>query len=513
MNESENNGQAKGFKGLRSLGPKPGETSERPSAPERRVEAPKLPAAWSQQTDGHQQSSQPQSTTAPSPWRGWAVGLGVLAAIVLFFMWLVNQSPSKRAYPPPSIANQQQPSDANAGPIVTPPPPSNGPAITKPPVGSNLVFTSPQIRFCVFEDIRIKGAERVVDNYDQWSVDTFNAMVEDFNSRCGSFRYRSGALAPIEREAEGFRAELENEGRARMRGNPVRESTSDSTEIMGIEDDEPVAGADLPTEFPEKPEFQQVPLQPVATDDSAMESSSYDPESSSYSDQESLRQESLSYDERSSVELACITVKSRGPAAYGGCVSDQLRRLADAPRTPSTAGLSYDEKSAIELACITTKSRGPAEYNRCLVGQIDALADAPRQPSLAGLSYNEKSAIELACITKKSQGAATYNRCQTDQLNALAGGPREPSFAGLSYDEKSSIELACITRKSSGAAGYNRCLVDQLSQLDGAPRSPNMSGLSYQDRSSVELACISTKASGAASYNRCLTRQLNSIGR
>ena len=126
MNESENNGQAKGFKGLRSLGPKPGETSERPSAPERRVEAPKLPAAWSQQTDGHQQSSQPQSTTAPSPWRGWAVGLGVLAAIVLFFMWLVNQSPSKRAYPPPSIANQQQPSDANAGPIVTPPPPSNG---------------------------------------------------------------------------------------------------------------------------------------------------------------------------------------------------------------------------------------------------------------------------------------------------------------------------------------------------------------------------------------------------
>lgn len=510
MSEPENKDQAKGFKGLSSLASKPDKLAEPPG---RRAEAPKLPPTWSQSSDEPPPRSQAQSTTAASPWRGWVVGLGILGAVVLFFIWILNQSPPSRNYSSPSVASQQQPSSARAAPITSTPPPPSEPDITKPPVGRGLVFTSPQIRYCVFEDIRIKGAERVVDNYDQWSVDTFNAMVEDFNSRCGSFKYRSGALAPIEREAEGFRAELENEGRARLRIDPVSDAFSASSEVGDGEVANAVTSEDIPSEFPEVSESRESAVQPDHSVASTMDGFSAAPESAAYSGQEPVRQESLSYDERSSLELACIIVKSHGPAAYSGCIDDQLRQLAHAPRSPSTTGLSYDEKSAIDLACIARKSRGPAEYNRCLVGQLDAMADAPRQPSMAGLSYNEKSAIELACIVKKSQGAAAHNRCLADQVEVLASGPREPSMAGLSYDEKSSIELACITRKSSGAAGYNGCLIDQLDQLDGAPRSPNMSGLSYQERSSIELACITAKSSGAAAYNRCLTGQLSAIGR
>lgn len=512
MSEPENKDQAKGFKGLNSLASKPDRLSEPSSAPGRRAEASQLPPAWSQSSETPPQPRQAQSATAASPWRGWIVGLGISGAIALFFIWVMNQSPPRRTYSSPSVTSQQ-PSSARASPITRPAPSPSEPVITKPPVGSGLVFTSHQIRYCVFEDTRIKGAERVVDNYDQWSVDTFNAMVEDFNSRCGSFRYRSGALAPIEREAEGLRAKLENEGRARLRIRPSSGASSGSSEMVRTEISSAETGEDVPSEFSEVSELQEAPVQLDQSVASASEGFSTESESAVYSSQGPVGPESLSDDERSSIELACIIAKSRGPAAYGSCIDDQLQQLAHAPRTPSTSGLSYDERSAIELACITRKSRGPADYNRCLVGQIDALADAPRQPSMAGLSYGEKSAIELACVVRKSRGAAAYNRCLADQVEALANGPREPSMAGLSFDEKSSIELACITRKSSGAAGYNRCLVEQLNQLEGAPRSPNLSGLNYQERSSVELACITAKSSGAAAYNRCLSAQLSSIGR
>ncbi len=85
-----------------------------------------------------------------------------------------------------------------------------------PPVGNGLVLASDQIRYCVYEDRRIKGAEKVVDNYNQASVSMFNAMVDDYNSRCSHFQYRRGALTPIQSEADQIQAQLEQEGRERM---------------------------------------------------------------------------------------------------------------------------------------------------------------------------------------------------------------------------------------------------------------------------------------------------------
>ena len=98
----------------------------------------------------------------------------------------------------------------------TPAEPPPGPTVTMPPVGNGLVLTSDQIRYCVYEDRRIKGAEKVVNNYDQTSVSTFNAMVDDYNSRCSHFQYRQGALSPIETEADQIQTQLEQEGRDRM---------------------------------------------------------------------------------------------------------------------------------------------------------------------------------------------------------------------------------------------------------------------------------------------------------
>ena len=88
----------------------------------------------------------------------------------------------------------------------------------RPPVGTELVLSMRQIRYCVFEKIRLDGAEGAVNQYDSESVDRFNSMVNDFNSRCGSFRYRDGSLAPVEREGLALQDVLRAQGRSLMLG-------------------------------------------------------------------------------------------------------------------------------------------------------------------------------------------------------------------------------------------------------------------------------------------------------
>lgn len=205
MSDPENKNQGKGFKGLQSLG---SESSEPPAPAEHKPDPAALPPAWEEGTT--QQTTQPQPTqsqTAAPPWRGWVIGLGILGAIAAFFIWAGNQSSSSSYYSPSTAT------DYSSSAPVEPPP---GPAITMPPVGNGRVLTSDQIRYCVYEDRRIKGAERAVNNYDQTSVSTFNAMVDDYNSRCSHFQYRQGALTPIQIEADQIQAQLEQEGRERM---------------------------------------------------------------------------------------------------------------------------------------------------------------------------------------------------------------------------------------------------------------------------------------------------------
>ena len=209
MNDSDSKNQGKGFKGLQSLGAK---SPEPPALPERKADTPALPPAWEEDPAPQAAPPQPtQSQTAAPPWRGWVIGLGILGAIILLIVWAGNQSSSSNSYSAPTTTDYSS-VVAEPAPTETP----SGPTVTMPPVGSGLVLTSDQIRYCVYEDRRIKGAEKVVNNYDQTSVSTFNAMVDDYNSRCSHFQYRQGALTPIETEADQIQTQLEQEGRERM---------------------------------------------------------------------------------------------------------------------------------------------------------------------------------------------------------------------------------------------------------------------------------------------------------
>lgn len=217
MSDPENRNQGKGFNGLQSIGSKlPEPAPETAIISEHKQNTTELPPAWENTTPQPVQPQANLSQTAAPQWRGFVFGLGILGAIVVLIIWVGSQSSSNNAYSTAAAADYSSTVPENM-PTVAPP----GPTITPPPIGNGLVLTSDQIRYCVYEDRRIKGAEKAVNNYNQWSVDTFNAMVEDYNGRCGHFRYRQGALTPIEAEADQILAQLEQEGRERLLGGDV----------------------------------------------------------------------------------------------------------------------------------------------------------------------------------------------------------------------------------------------------------------------------------------------------
>jgi hypothetical protein len=128
-------------------------------------------------------------------------------AFVVYLFWLgssSNSPSSRRHYPQPHAKTGIEfPTPA----VVTE---------ERPPVGTNLVLGPAQLSYCVSEKIRIEGADKVVNTYLESDVNRFNTMVDDFNSRCGAFRYRQGALESTRRDVERIRLMLEAEGRRRF---------------------------------------------------------------------------------------------------------------------------------------------------------------------------------------------------------------------------------------------------------------------------------------------------------
>ena len=141
----------------------------------------------------------PTSSSSGAKWFWGLVGIGVL-------IWLFNvaQEDSRRpsrtpSYTPPS-------SSPSYAPTPTPGAQVSDLEFTRPPVGDNNVLSVAQIRWCLREDIRIEVLRPLPTTNSQ--IDQFNAVVSDYNRRCGSYRYRQGTLTRAQREVERVRAQI-----------------------------------------------------------------------------------------------------------------------------------------------------------------------------------------------------------------------------------------------------------------------------------------------------------------
>lgn len=214
--EEQKKGEGKGFAGLSSLvsdvdttPPPAAKVEPAAAAPGAGRPAPQPAQPQPSQRQTYQEPAQPPSSGSSGG--KWVLGI----AAVIGVLWLIGQSDKSTTSPTPAYS-----------PPAEPQAPSR-PQESMPPVGQDLVFSTAQIRYCLAEDIRMESAKSALNNYIESDVDRFNAMVADYNSRCGSFRYRSGALESARRDIEPYRSQLQAEGVNRFARSPSTGSLSE----------------------------------------------------------------------------------------------------------------------------------------------------------------------------------------------------------------------------------------------------------------------------------------------
>jgi len=196
------------------------------SQPKTEPTPPSAPKQLSQPQQGSATSKSECEVTSPPPTfermssggskRGmggkWFIGL-VGLILVSWLIWQNNNGShgnKNPSYNPPSSSQssyqQSDPTPAVADPRTTK---SAGLHYTKPSAGTDNVLSVPEIRWCIREDIRIGAMRDVVDTNE--GIDKFNQIVNDYNSRCGNYRYRQGTQAQAERDVEPYRNQIVTE--------------------------------------------------------------------------------------------------------------------------------------------------------------------------------------------------------------------------------------------------------------------------------------------------------------
>jgi hypothetical protein len=110
------------------------------------------------------------------------------------------------------------PPAAPAAPSSAPPPPSSLPGVSevKPPPGTDLALSVAQIRYCVAQKVRLDIMEPIVDLASSAQVRGFNGLVDDYNLRCLSYRYRRTVMDLVQSDVQALRPALEAQARAQV---------------------------------------------------------------------------------------------------------------------------------------------------------------------------------------------------------------------------------------------------------------------------------------------------------
>ncbi len=130
----------------------------------------------------------------------WGIYASIAAVIGFFVIADEMDRPSSRSTYQPSSPS-----------VATPTPAPSASAEARPPVGQGLTFNRSQIRYCVFQGQRLETIRTLTNT--NYQIDRFNELIADFNSRCSNYRYRSGALSSVQREAREKAAELRADAR------------------------------------------------------------------------------------------------------------------------------------------------------------------------------------------------------------------------------------------------------------------------------------------------------------
>jgi S1-C subfamily serine protease len=132
---------------------------------------------------------------------------------------------------------------------------------------------------------------------------------------------------------------------------------------------------------------------------------------------------------------------SRGIAALAAC-------LVFAPalaETPDRSSLSFEDNTTINAACLAAHSKGESEFARCVATQLEALAQHPA-PDRTALGDGRNREIARDCAYLRRVGVAEYNDCLTREMAT-------PTLADAREDKDALASNAGLAKALTEEAG------------------------------------------------------------
>jgi hypothetical protein len=170
-----------------------------------------LAALVSTVSDPAPEAVAPRASSAPRILTGLA-GVGIVAMVRLF------SSTSAPVAPTPTIPVIVGTGTGTLSPLNLPAPkqPFETRTITlpgsisevKPPPGTDLWLSSSQILYCLAQQVRLDVMEPMVDTTSAAQLGGFNGLVDDYNTRCLSYRYRNADMGTARLRVEALRPAL-----------------------------------------------------------------------------------------------------------------------------------------------------------------------------------------------------------------------------------------------------------------------------------------------------------------
>ena len=165
------------------------------------------------ETDRQTLNSPPPIPVVKSDKSGENTGIKWIFGIigVIFVIWLINSGEKEKSKPsynsPSSSQSYSSPQSASRSADQTPVTSQNSEIqYTKPSIGTNNVLSVSEIRWCLRQSISIDAMRDIIETNS--GIDEFNRIVNDHNSRCGSYRYRSGSHSSAESDVEPYRSQI-----------------------------------------------------------------------------------------------------------------------------------------------------------------------------------------------------------------------------------------------------------------------------------------------------------------
>ncbi len=557
--EKKNDESEKGFAGLSSMVSDVDDitTNVQTSNPE-----PLIDTVSIGQTK-NQSASESKSTSEPyqQPQKTSGIGGLVVISAFIFFGWLIVNSSNNSNKIIPTTNSSSSSVDSSTHAVNKSKQATSEPSIpirpseVKPPVGTNLNLSVAQIRYCMAEDIRLDGAKQSLNNYIGFDVDIFNEMVSDYNSRCGHFLYRVGALDTAKSEVEVYRKALIAEGRSRF---ALPSSSVDQRSILNS----------TPKYTPQtlimhmleyalndgglskESEIQQLKLQieslPKPVKGKKKAAREFNDKGLVLSNEGDFSNAVKLFEEAYELDKSDIEVVSNLGYAYlkqGSLDLSQQATITSLTLSPGRAtswnnlanvfGIKGDISKAV--ACFSNTYRFSKDrlkthqFLKKLNENEDV--DSLKQARAQAIVWAEKSYPELADwkqplpITGQINDAkvAVKESSPLDDIPPLGLQSQpssttpsdlvKPTLTGASPSEQQAIENSCdIYRRTSGPATYYDCLNREVNALGASQGKPNLSGMSDIEKKAIENVCdIHRRASGPATYYDCLNREVNAL--